>query len=165
ALPISFVVAKPVKVSWTWAHKRSIVQTTIADEIEDLKNQKRAPQETEKYIDLLLELANSKKSGLKTKIARAQDNAPRLLTNLVIHKRDENLKLLYNEARKPIYTRPQSAAGLPLFIPWENNPCLPVFGKIAPDQSKDESRLPRSDKEVETTPFIQSLRLYLYRED
>lgn len=132
----------PKKISWTWAHTRSIKKITVA-QAEQLLNQKGDNDN--------IALQRKKLYGLSDKepLAIIQELAPHLRANIVF---DVN-----NQTERMMIKGP-----MPIFFPADTATPMPIYKQPAPKQDKDKNRVIRSDVKIDPNPFLPSIRAHRY---
>lgn len=156
------VLVKPVKIGWSWAHKRSIITTTVGEEIKALEASKRDRNSVDGFTRQLLDLGANTGLEKETRLAKVQENSPVLIANRVMPSLMADGSIAVNKKEKPILVRNQASASLPMFYPANPTDGLPKIGKVPVDKVQDTSRLPRDDIKINQQAFIPALRLHLY---
>lgn len=132
----------PKKISWTWAHTRSIKRITVEEARTLLKQKKQIP--SIQYQLALLEPLNKYEP-----LAIVQELAPHLRANIVFS----------NEAP---HKRKMIKGPLPLFFPAEASTPTPEFQPPIDRCQKNLNRAIRSDVRLEATVFLPALRAHRY---
>ncbi len=132
----------PQKISWTWAHTRSIKKISINKAQELL---------LKRGNDAGIEIQLAKLNALSPQepLAIVQELAPHLRANLVFVENN-------NISRKMI------KGPIPLFFPCDENTMLPEFTPPSEKCEKDKNRLKRSDEKLDMTAYLPAIRAHRY---
>lgn len=133
----------PSKITWTWAHTRSIKRILAKDALQLLLKKGQQPR-ISMQINKLSQIPQSEI------LAIVQDLAPHLRTNLVF--KNEN-----SIERKMV------KGPVPILFPANDATPFPEFKPPSEKQLKDKERLIRSDVKIEPEPFLPSIRAHRYR--
>lgn len=139
---IPILLHAPQKISWTWAHTRSIKKIT----------RKKAQELLEKKgKDMGIQLQLEKLNSLSPyeSLAIVQNLAPHLRANLVF---TEQGKIQRRMIKGP----------LPILFPCHLHTPPPQFSPPVPKCDKDQNRMTRSDVRLEATVFLPAIRAHRY---
>jgi len=132
---------RPLKVSWTWAHTKAITRVTVK-EVEALLQQK-GPSDAVAY-----QLSKLHTLPEQEPLAIVRSLAPHLRTNIVLPEGQGTKRLMLKGT-------------VPLFYPAEDLR-LPELHPPFEKHERDEEAPIRSDVQLESKPFLSSLRVYRY---
>lgn len=138
---IPVLKSAPQKISWTWAHTKSIKRISIAKANELL---------LKKGEDLGIQIQLQKLNSLTAneELAIVQELAPHLRANIVLS--DENASRLM--IKGPV----------PIFYPCLPETPFPAFKVPQQKTLRDESRSIRNDVRLDPTPFLPAIRAHRY---
>lgn len=136
------IIAKPFKISFTWAHTNSIEKIDKQEALELLQRHK-IDKGIEQQINKLKTLRDNES------LAIVQVLAPHLRANLVF-------KNGINTTRKMI------KGSVPIFYEDETGVKLPNFKPPSVEKSKDPHRLSRNDVKIEREAFLPAIRAHRY---
>lgn len=164
---IPILVEPPHKISWTWAHTRSIKR--ISKEEADAMLSKRGK-------DAGIEIQRHKLAALPAheKLAIVQELAPHLRANLVFYKskrsgmsdehRAETLVDI-NDSRSEDNIEVQRMmikGAMPLLYPWEPLSTLPKIKCPSEKQQKNSDRRLRADVKLDPIAFLPAIHAHRY---
>lgn len=135
----------PQKISWTWAHTRSIKKISISQAQELL---------FKKGDDPGIQIQLQKLSCLHPheSLAIVQELAPHLRANI----------LYPQEAGAG---RVMIKGPIPIFFPCESTNPMPEFNPPSKKREKNIHRLKRSDIKLEPTPYLSAIHAHRYSQD
>lgn len=138
---IPFFTERPHKVSWTWAHTRSIKRISVAQAFDRLQKYR---------LDVGIEVQISKLAKLPPHepLAIVQELAPHLRANI----------LFANGERKMV------KGPVPLFYLDAGFEALPIFNPPKEKSMRNAERLVRNDVKLNPEPFLPAIRAHRYRE-
>lgn len=141
-LPI--LPAAPKKISWTWAHTRSIKRITVEEATSLLLKKSNQDQGIQQQL--------TKVSCLSAQepLAIVQELAPHLRANIVLP-----------EECGP-KTRMMVKGPIPIFFPASAATPAPRFKPPIEKQSKNKNRLIRKDVRLDPEPFLPAIRAHRY---
>lgn len=140
---------RPEKIGFTWySHGRSIKKLTVAQ----AKTKLLAMGEDKSHIQQQLQKLNTLPEH--EVLAQIQTQVPVVRANLVY-------KLL-NEKGQPETVRKAMNVSLPLLVPEEKSPLLPIFNQIDEQPPVARTRIARSDFKIFEDVFLPSLRVHRY---
>lgn len=133
----------PLKISWTWAHTKSIKRITIEKAHEMLRK---------KGDDSGILLQIQKLSALPSheQLAIVQELAPHLRANIVLS--DENR------------TRLMIKGPVPIFFPCDSQTPHPAFKVPQKKSLRDQNRTIRKDVRLDPNPYLPAIRAHRYNE-
>lgn len=133
----------PLKMSWTWAHTKSIKRISIEKAQEML---------LKKGEDSGILLQIQKLSALPSheKLAIVQELAPHLRANIVLN--DENR------------TRLMIKGPVPIFFPCDSQTPSPAFKVPQKKSLRDQNRTIRKDVRLDPIPYLPAIRAHRYSE-
>ncbi len=139
---IPILLAAPQKISWTWAHTRSIRKISISKAQELL---------IKKGNDAGIEIQLAKLGMLapNESLAIVQELAPHLRANLV-----------YNQNAQ--VTRAMIKGPIPIFFPSDENTPYPQFTPPSEKCDKDKNRSKRSDEKLDPDVYLPAIRAHRY---
>ena len=140
---IPILDSAPSKISWTWAHTKSIKKIT-AKEAYNMLIKKTADE------GITFQLAKLAKLPESEPLAIIQELAPHLRANLVF-KNESN-----DTSRKMI------KGPIPIIFPATTCTHYPKFAPPSPKCDKDKERAVRNDVKIEPTPFLPAIRAHRY---
>ncbi|MBS0290352.1 MAG: DNA replication terminus site-binding family protein [Proteobacteria bacterium] len=131
----------PYKISWTWAHTRSIKTITI---------QKAQEMLIKKGEDIGIQIQLAKLAHLlpNEKLAIVQELAPHLRANIV-----------YSKAHG---SRCMINGPTPIFFPCQSDTPYPKFNPPHAKCGRDSTRSKRSDEKLDPIPFLPAIRAHRY---
>jgi len=138
---IPVLALAPVKMSWTWAHTKSIKRITKAIAHEMLL--KRGEDS-----GILMQLQKLSSLPPNEQLAIVQELAPHLRTNIVLS--GENA------------TRLMIKGPVPIFFPCDNQTPYPSFKPPLKKTLRDEKRSIRKDVRLDPNPFLPAIRAHRY---
>lgn len=132
----------PKKITWTWAHTRSIKKITAEKAIEMLGKKGQSTN---------IELQIKKCQGLSPSepLAIIQELAPHLRANIVIESSAQTKRLMVK-------------GPLPIFFPAESCTPCPDFKPPKEKQDKNKNRMIRNDVRIEAEVFLPAIRAHRY---
>lgn len=133
----------PHKISWTWAHTRSIKKISV-QEAERLLRQKGSSEGIERQRERLSTLSPHES------LAIIQELAPHLRANLVFQFAQETQRMMIK-------------GPMPILFPATPQTPYPSFKPPKDKQGKNKNRLIRNDVKIDPTPFLPSIRAHRYR--
>ncbi|MGE3318767.1 MAG: hypothetical protein AB7I18_05670 [Candidatus Berkiella sp.] len=138
---IPILKCAPQKMSWTWAHTKSIKRISIAKASELL---------LKKGEDLGIQIQLQKLNSLSPneQLAIVQELAPHLRANIVLS--DENA------------TRLMIKGPVPIFFPCSLETPYPAFKVPLKKTLRDEKRSIRNDVRLDPMPFLPAIRAHRY---
>lgn len=138
---IPILACAPQKISWTWAHTKSIKRISVAKASELL---------SKKGEDLGIQIQLQKLHSLAAneELAIVQELAPHLRANIVLS--DENTSRLM--IKGPV----------PIFFPCSHETPFPAFKVPLKKTLRDEKRSIRNDVRLDPTPFLPAIRAHRY---
>lgn len=139
---IPILESAPQKISWTWAHTRSIKRITF-QEAEKLLLQKGNSQSIELQRKKLYSLSPHEQ------LAIIQELAPHLRANIVLN--------IDNHIKRLMIKGP-----MPIFFPADSNTPYPNFKAPKLKQEKNKNRVIRNDVKIDPTPFLPAIRAHRY---
>lgn len=139
---IPILESAPQKISWTWAHTRSIKKITF-QEAEKLLIQKGDSQSIELQRKKLYSLSPSEQ------LAIIQELAPHLRANIVLN--------INNHIKRLMIKGP-----MPIFFPAHSDTPYPHFKPPKLKQQKDKNRVIRNDVKIDPNPFLPAIRAHRY---
>ncbi len=132
----------PLKISWTWAHTRSIKKISI-NKAQEMLLKKGTDAGIEMQIDKLKHL------GAFEELAIVQELAPHLRANIVYSIDD---KIHRSMIKGPI----------PIFFPCTPETPFPQFKPPVKKCDKDQNRSKRSDVRLDPNPYLPAIRAHRY---
>jgi hypothetical protein len=138
---IPCLTRRPLKVSWTWAHTKAITRVTVK-EVEALLQQKGPSDAVAYQLSKLYSLPEQEP------LAIVRTLAPHLRTNIVLPERQGTRRLMLKGT-------------VPLFYPAEDLRLPELHSPFEKHERHKETRI-RSDVQLESEPFLSSLRVYRY---
>ena len=133
----------PSKISWTWAHTRSIKRISVKD-AEKLLLKKQNDSGIQRQLNLLSSLSQQES------LAIVQELAPHLRANLLFQGNH------ITQERKMI------KGPIPIFFPAKPQTQAPSFKPPKDKCDKDANRVIRSDARLDPTPFLPAIRAHRY---
>lgn len=141
---IPFFLARPNKISWTWANTRSIKKISVA-EAHDLLLKHTHDAGIERQIKLLQGIDPNEK------LAIIQDLAPHLRANIVLPDAENTKRVM---VKGPV----------PIFYLQSDNNTLPEFTPAGIKRGKDKDRMIRKDVKINPECFLPAIRAHRYYE-
>lgn len=141
---IPILLHAPQKISWTWAHTRSIKKITVA-QADSLLSQKGDNPNIEVQRKKLYSLSNNEP------LAIIQELAPHLRANIVFNI-DHHIK------------RMMIKGPMPIFFPATRQTPYPQYKAPKQKQEKNKNRVIRSDVKIDPTPFLPAIRVHRYQD-
>ena len=141
---IPILPAAPKKISWTWAHTRSIKRISVEQATSLLQKKSNQDQGIQQQLSKLSCLSSNEP------LAIVQELAPHLRANIV----------LPDEAGPK--TRIMVKGPIPLFFPATTTTPAPDFKPPIEKQSKNKNRLVRKDVRLDPEPFLPAIRAHRY---
>ncbi|HET9843405.1 MAG TPA: DNA replication terminus site-binding family protein [Gammaproteobacteria bacterium] len=140
---IPVLPSAPHKISWTWAHTRSIKKISLQQAEKLLRKKSRDPG-IENQLQLLSYLKNHEE------LAIVQELAPHLRVNIVLnHHTQERIMV-----KGPI----------PLFFPADNGTEWPYFKPPKEKSVKNTNRMVRNDVRLEPHAYLPAIRAHRYQQ-
>ena len=136
--------SQPKKVSWTWAHTRSIKKIS-AKEAELMLSRQGTDDGIMRQQHKLAQLPNN------AVLAIVQELAPHLRANIVFQD-----KIANTIARKMV------KGASPLFYPYKSDYALPKIKPPGPKKERDKDRDIRSDVKLDPEPFLPAIHAHKY---
>lgn len=140
---IPILPAAPLKISWTWAHTRSIKRISV-DEAQSMLMKKTQDAGINNQLSLLSQLP-----GDET-LAIVQELAPHLRANILLPENGDDK------------TRLMVKGPIPIFFPADTITQTPTFKPPAEKSLKNENRLTRKDARLDPKPFLPAIRAHRY---
>lgn len=140
---IPILPATPLKISWTWAHTRSIKRISV-DEAQYMLMKKTQDAGIVNQLSLLSQLPNDET------LAIVQELAPHLRANILLPENDDEK------------TRVMVKGPIPIFFPANATSQTPKFKPPGEKSFKNESRLTRKDARLDPKPFLPAIRAHRY---
>lgn len=131
----------PEKMSWTWAHTKSIKRISVAKAQEMLL--KRGED-----AGILMQLQKLSSLPENEQLAIVQELAPHLRANIVLSKQNS--------------TRLMIKGPVPIFFPCDSQTPYPSFKPPLKKSLRDEKRSIRKDVRLEPNPFLPAIRAHRY---
>jgi len=132
----------PKKISWTWAHTRSIRKITAAKACEML-----AKKGNQAHIALQLQKCQTLPSN--EPLAIIQELAPHLRANIVFEEKHRIKRLMVK-------------GPLPIFFPAQSHTPCPEFKPPKEKQDKNKNRVIRNDVRIDPMVFLPAIRAHRY---
>ncbi|MBI2792250.1 MAG: DNA replication terminus site-binding family protein [Gammaproteobacteria bacterium] len=139
---IPILMHPPQKISWTWAHTRSIKKISLSKAQELLLK-----KGTDTGIQIQLEKLN--KLSENEKLAIVQELAPHLRANIVFSKD--------NKIQRCMIKGP-----IPILFPCAIQTPYPQFQPPTQKQGRDQNRSIRSDVKLDPVPYLPAIRAHRY---
>lgn len=136
----------PKKISWTWAHTRSIKRISV-EQAKTMLLKKQQDQGIQRQLNQVCSL-NSQEP-----LAIVQELAPHLRANI----------LLPDEAGAK--NRLMVKGPVPIFFPADTSTPAPLFKPPNEKQNKNANRLIRKDVQLDPEPFLPAIRVHRYYEN
>jgi hypothetical protein len=133
----------PKKISWTWAHTRSIKKISVLTAQALLLKKGNDP-------GIQMQLKKLSQLAPHEPLAIVQELAPHLRTNIVFHQA--------SEADRKMIKGP-----IPIFFPCDKITPLPDFKPPSEKCGRDQNRTTRSDVKLEPVLFLPAIRAHRYR--
>lgn len=133
----------PLKISWTWAHTKSIKRITIEKAQEMLRKKGEDS-------GILLQIQKLSALPSNEQLAIVQELAPHLRANIVLN--DENR------------TRLMIKGPVPIFFPCDSTTPNPAFKVPQKKSLRDQNRTIRKDVRLDPNPYLPAIRAHRYCE-
>ncbi len=133
----------PIKISWTWAHTRSIKRITV-EQAQRLLQKKSQDSGIQHQLSLLAQVPAHEN------LAIVQELAPHLRANILLPK---------DTVAKP---RLMVKGPIPIFFPAGSETPAPQFKPPGEKLQKDINRLIRNDVKIDPNPFLPAIRAHRY---
>lgn len=131
----------PEKISWTWAHTKSIKRITVTKAQEMLLKRGEDP-------GILMQLQKLSSLPQNEQLAIVQELAPHLRANIVLSGKTPSRLMI----KGPV----------PIFFPCDSQTPYPHFKPPLKKSLRDENRSIRKDVRLDPSPFLPAIRAHRY---
>lgn len=146
---IPILAYRPEKIGFTWySNGRSIKKLTLTQAQDKLLAMGEEKQHIQQQLQKLNTLAENEV------LAQVQSQVPVVRANLVF-------KQLNDKGHSETLRKAMNVS-LPLLVPEEGNPELPIFNQIDDQPPATRTRIARSDFKISEEVFLPSLRVHRY---
>lgn len=141
---LSVIERSPIRIGFNWYQSgRSIKKISVQQAYDELSRLSNQGTHTQVQLDAISKLASN------TPLAKVQNLAPTMRANLFFDDTEGPSRLAMN-------------ISLPILIKANNEQILPKHNTPSITAPKDRVRAVRSDRKIEDTPFLPSIRVHKY---